>query len=353
MSAQDAPEGADRRRARRYAAHRLPTLRASLLAGPDVAVLNVSRGGLLLESEVRLRPGAGICLNVRLDDETHRLDGHVSHVDATIVEGRVVYRAGVSFDREMPLFDLGAPDGRDRSAPSGVPPPPIPVTTIDPARDASAAETSRLREELESEREKREQQAATIAALRDALESGERLRRGLLEEHASERERWAQEQQELLERVREAEDQASAMMQDMRIARDAARKASRAHASELAACDAHVRERDQQIAALRAEHAALLESVSAQLETLERRDATRSAQEGRLAEQLASSEAWCADQQDLLYRVRQQMNAVFALLQGEDGQSLPALPAAPESITTRAPRALAIVRALPARRHEG
>ena len=350
MSSNLAPEGADRRRTPRYAAHRLPTLRASLLAGPDVAVLNVSRGGLLLESEVRLRPGSGICLNLVLDGETHRIDGHVSHVDANIVDGRVVYRAGVSFDRDMPLFDLGAPDRHARSASSGVPPPPLTVVTVDPRRDAQASENSRLHQELDTEHAKREQQAATIASLRDALESGERFRRDLIEEHASERERWAREQQELLERVREAEDQASAMVQDMRIARDAARKTSREHASELAARDAHVRERDQQIAALRAEHAALLESVSAQLEALERRDATRVAQEGRLAEQLASSEAWCADQQDLLYRVRQQMNAVFALLQGEDGRSVAALPAASVPLTIRELRPLALVQALPARR---
>jgi hypothetical protein len=271
MSPDDAPEGADRRRAPRHASHRLPTLRASLLAGPDVAVLNVSRGGLLLESDVRLRPGSGICLNVVFGDQTHRIDGHVSHVNANIVDGRVMYRAGIAFDREMPVFDLGATDRRDRPASPGVPPPPIATTTSDPGRDARAAEVSRLHEELETEQMKREQQAATIAALRDALESGERLRRDLIDEHASERERWSREQQEQLERVREAEDQASAMMQDMRIARDAARKASREHASEIAARDAHVRERDQQIVALRAEHAALLESVSSQLEALEPR----------------------------------------------------------------------------------
>jgi hypothetical protein len=337
--------GGANRRTPRDEAHRLPTLRASLLAGPDVAVLNVSRSGLLLESDVRLRPGSGICLNLVLDDEMHRLDCHVSHVDATIVDGRVVYRAGVSFDREMPLFDLGAQAG---GPVIGVPPPPLNVMPIDRGRDAQASEIARLKEELEAEQAKREQQAGAIAALREALESGERLRRELIEDHASERARWTQEQQELLERVREAEDQATSMMQDMRVARDAARKVARAHASEIAGRDAHVRERDQQIAELRAEHAALLESVSAQLEAFSNREAARETQKGHLADQLASAEAWCADQQDLLYRVRQQMNAVFALLHGAQEPDAAALPPAGQTIDVRPFRPRAVIRALPA-----
>jgi hypothetical protein len=47
------------------------------------------------------------------------------------------------------------------------------------------------------------------------------------------------------------------------------------------------------------------------------------------------------------------MNAVFALLQGEDGQSVAALPVAPEPLTIRKLLPLAIVRALPARRDDG
>jgi len=264
----------------------------------------------------------------------------------------VVYRAGVAFDREMPLFDLAASDRPDRIPALGVPPPPLNVTPIDRRRDIAASEVSRLQEELEGEQAKREQQAGTIAALREALESGERLRRELMEEHACERERWKGEQQDLLDRVREAEEQASAMMQDMRVARDAARKVSREHAAEIAARDTHVRERDQQIAALRAEHAALLESVSAQLEAFSRREAARETQKGRLADQLASAEAWCADQQDLLYRVRQQMNAVFVLLQGAETPSVAALPPAGRTVDVRPLRPRAVIHALPAARED-
>jgi hypothetical protein len=287
-----------------------------VLAGPDVALLNVSRGGLLLESEVRLRPGSGICLNVVVDGETHRLDGRVVHADARLVANRVVYRAGVAFDREVPIFDPPCGAGPSRWQEAPVPEPPIEVTASYPGGRDLEAEVERLREECEAERRQREHHAQTITALREALRSGERLRQEMLEAHAAERALWDKEHHDLVERVREAEELSSAMMHDMRVARDAARRTARAHAAQLAAHDERVREGEQQLAALRAEQAALLASLNAQLETLEKREEGSRTAQVRMTGQLAASEAWCADQQDLLYRVRQQMSTVFALLEG-------------------------------------
>ena len=122
------------------------------------------------------------------------------------------------------------------------------------------------------------------------------------------------------------------MVQDMRVAREEARRAARDHASALAAIEARVRERDQQLAALRAEQAALMESVTLQLQAYEQRDEARQVHQGRVSGQLAATETWCADQQDLLYRIRQQMSAMFALLDGsgaaDSGPGLAALDAA-------------------------
>lgn len=325
MSPDHAHRVSDRRSAPRHPAHRLPSLRANLLAGPDVAVINVSRGGILLESDVRLRPGSGVCLNLALDDEMHRIDGHVLHVDARIVQNKVVYRAGIRFDHDVTIFDepaLRSPSSADEPIPA----PPIDVTPRVEGVPDFQASRAELEAERDAERRQREEQARTISRLRDALRSGEQLRQEILESHAAERLHWQAEQQDLVGRVREAEEQASAMVQDMKAARETARRGAREHAAALAAGEARVRERDQQLTALRAEQAALLESVTRQLEEYESRDAARQAHHGRLSGQLAVTEAWCADQQDLLYRVRQQMVSMFALLEGTEAPaSRPAL----------------------------
>jgi len=291
-------------------------MRASVLAGPDVALLNVSRGGLLLESEVRLRPGSGICLNVIVDGETHRLDGRVVHVDARLVADRVVYRAGVAFDQDVTIFDPPFGAGPSRWQEDPIPDAPIEVTASSAGGRDLEADATREQERCDAERRQRDHQAQTITALRDALQSGERLRQEMLDAHAAERTVWEAERHELVERVREAEELSSAMMHDMRVARDAARRTAREHAAQLAAHDARVREGEQQLAALRAEQAALLTSLTAQLDALQQREDGSRATQLRMTDQLAATEAWCADQQDLLYRVRQQMSTVFALLEG-------------------------------------
>jgi hypothetical protein len=315
-----------------------------------VAVINVSRGGLLLESDVRLRPGSGICLNVVVDGETQRVDGRVLHVDARIVANRVMYRAGVAFDQELKAFDSPADEGERPDGP--VPLPPIDTTARPAGSPDFEAEAARLTGERDAERRQREEQAQTIAALREALRSGEQLRQEILDTHAAERGRWEREQHDLVERVRESEEQASAMMQDMKAARDSSRKAAKEHAVVVADLEALVREREQQLTALRAEQAALLESVTRRLEEYEARDTATQAHHGRLSGQLAATEAWCADQQDLLYRVRQQMTAMFALLEGQDAARPLALPEGAPRPRLLLPRP-ATIHVLPAPAHRG
>jgi hypothetical protein len=330
MSAEQPPRGADRRRAPRFPVTRLPLLRASILAGPDVTIINVSRGGLLLESEMRLRPGFGICLNLTLNGRIHVLNGRVSHATALTVDGRLIYRVGVSLDEETAIFDPIAAHGReaaeeDPNTAARVPPPPR--SDDRPETDANR-ETSSLREQLNAERRDREQLAGTIQTMREGLQSGERLRQEIIDAHAADRVLWEAEQQELVERVREAEEQAASMIQDMRAARDSGRRAARQQAQRVAALETQVREREQQLAEVRAAQAALLESLTERVQMYERKDRVIEEQRTRMTAQLATTETWCTDQQDLLYRIRQQINMVFGLLQGSDSIDRRSLPGA-------------------------
>jgi hypothetical protein len=325
MSQHHTPNAHDRRGAPRHPAARLPSLRASILAGPDVTVINVSRGGLLVQSDVRLKPGLGICLSLTLDGVIHVLDGKVSHATARFEDQRVVYCVGIALDQETTIFDSVAA-GAAPAAPASTSRADVaePVIT---ERDYEL-ELAVLREQLERERREREQEARTLETVRGALESGERLRRELADAHAADRSQWESEQRELVVRTREAEEQAASMAHDMRVARDEARRVARQHAQERAEAEARVREREQQLTELRASQAALLESLTQRLKNYEHRDDATRQQHDRVNAQLTAAEAWGAGQQDLLYRIRQQINVIFALIQGTDAarQAPAALP---------------------------
>jgi hypothetical protein len=118
------------------------------------------------------------------------------------------------------------------------------------------------------------------------------------------------------------------MLQDMRAARDSGRRAARQQAQRVAALETQVREREQQLAEVRAAQAALLESLTERVQMYERKDRVIEEQRTRMTAQLATTETWCTDQQDLLYRIRQQINMVFGLLQGSDSIDRRSLPGA-------------------------
>jgi hypothetical protein len=238
MSHHHPPNAQDRRGAPRHPATHLPSLHASILAGPDVTVLSVSRGALLVQSDVRLKSGLGICLSLTLDGVIHVLDGKVSHATAKLADERVVYCVGIALDQETTIFDSIAA-GAAWAAPSA----PRDADVAEPvfAERDYELELASLREQLDRERREREEEARTIDALREALESGERLRRELVDAHARDRSQWESEQREHVIRVREAEEQAASMAQDMRAARDDAPHVARQHAQERAALEARVR----------------------------------------------------------------------------------------------------------------
>jgi hypothetical protein len=303
------------RRFPRHPATRLPSLRASILAGPDVQVINVARGGMLVESDVRLTPGSGVCLNVTLGDQVYQIAGRVSRVDASIASGRVKYRAGIALDQEMAVFDL---------------PPHSDASPADAAADRALDEELRerlqapvegdgsaaLRAEINELKLEGQQQREAGTALREAVDSGEAARRQLIDAQAAERTRWAEDRKLLQERARENEEQAATLARKIRSVVEAQRDQAEQHALEKARLEAELNETKQQLMELRAVHASLLATISQRLEAFERERAEWQAERQRVTSELEAAEGWSSDQQDLLYRMRQQMASVFSLLDG-------------------------------------
>jgi hypothetical protein len=319
MSAEGtSPPPRDRRKSPRIPASQLPSVRASILAGPDVQIVNVSREGLLVESDVRLTPGIGVCLNLVIEDQAHPVSGRIVRVDASLVGGRMKYRAGVALDEEIVILDVPSSDSTPASPSQAALPAPHPAANdvVQPIVEFDSAEIASLRQQLADHRREQQQQSETLETLRKVVESGEALRRQLLDEHTADRERWQEEQRLLEARVQEAETATAEISRDLRAARDRERRLVLEHEQQRAQLEGQLRERQQQIAELEASHAALLADVSQRLQANERDRSTWASEQTHMTSRLESTENWCADQQNLLYHIRQQVNAVMSLIEG-------------------------------------
>lgn len=205
------------------------SVHANILAGPDVAVLEMSRRELVLEADVRLTPGAGICLNVTIGDANYLAGGRVTRVDATLSGGQVRYRAGVALDNDMPAFDQAVSRNPRTEAPR--------------APQPSAAEEQPMDAAQEHQ------------ILKTALRSAEAARKDLTEEvHAlqAERAKWDEQRRALEQRVALAEGKVDAAARQLNAGKDAAKKIEQElvtkHAREHAAWEAE-RKTLQQLAA--------------------------------------------------------------------------------------------------------
>jgi hypothetical protein len=68
--------------------------------GSDVAVLNVSRSGILIEGSVRLRPGYPVTL--QMSSPSEYLEAHVARCEVSQLNHvGVIYRAGLMFARPV------------------------------------------------------------------------------------------------------------------------------------------------------------------------------------------------------------------------------------------------------------
>jgi len=109
--------GEDRRTAPRISPKEIPAFRAvKVIAGPPVELVNISRGGALIESEARISPGSIICLRLITEDETFLLKGRVLRSKIVLLQGRTPrYQSAVAFEQE---FALLADKGKEKEGTS-------------------------------------------------------------------------------------------------------------------------------------------------------------------------------------------------------------------------------------------
>ncbi len=121
----DAPESAgvseaDRRSWPRIPAEALPNVSAKLATGPDIRLVDLSRGGARFECEKRLLPGAKVALRLVTPDGTLVVRGRVVRSRIVRLErGGLGYDAAIAFNEtlnemlEEPSGGTGADAGGD------------------------------------------------------------------------------------------------------------------------------------------------------------------------------------------------------------------------------------------------
>lgn len=352
----------ERRRARRHPASRLPKVHVSILAGPDVKLVDVSPQGLLVESEVRLIVGAAVCLTVKFDNESHLVGGRVARVSATLDGKTVRYLAGIALDGSFAPFDLPGPEHCAATTPA-------PQTPAQQTDKTTAGVNPESVSKLASaptpaaEAEQREQQPdrRMIAMLKSALQASERSRMDADTDQRKTRETWEQErrtfEQALEIAARHKDKLSSALQTSAAEARDAAMALQEERAAaqalqaalqdQLAAATARstdlareldeIREANTRLERTLDEERAMLgglleekDTLLAQLEEFRVRTAALSAErdqasdasarshaeQKRLSQQLEAAERWCADQHALIYELWQQGLRSTALIEG-------------------------------------
>lgn len=126
-----ATRGAERRAYARLAAAELEWLRqARLKSGPRVTLVDLSRGGALIDSRVQMRPGSTITLELSGHEASLELSSQVLRCHLAQIGGTAVYRGACRFAEPLVIEDLTHP----APAAGGDAPPILPTPTgISPA----------------------------------------------------------------------------------------------------------------------------------------------------------------------------------------------------------------------------
>ena len=126
---EQAGHGHERRRHARIPAESLPHLTARVVGGPIVRLIDVSRRGARVETELPLRPGRAVTIRFVAIDSTLTLTGAVVRSSvAVLAEDGVKYHTALSFAEDVHLgpdtppasagVDLAARSSSTTSSPS-------------------------------------------------------------------------------------------------------------------------------------------------------------------------------------------------------------------------------------------
>lgn len=96
----------ERRRWPRLKPSSVPFLKSVTLSqGTEVQAVDISRGGMLIETEVRLRPQMKLFLRLVTSDGTIKLEGSVVRSYITSLKGVPKYQSAIAFDNPFHMID--------------------------------------------------------------------------------------------------------------------------------------------------------------------------------------------------------------------------------------------------------
>ena len=90
----------------------------------EVSLVNISRGGAMLQSAEMLRPNTKIALQILIGGEVHKIIGRVIRSQVAGLEGGLHYHSAISFDRDLTRLDEMAPARAVKAPTDNVEPPP-------------------------------------------------------------------------------------------------------------------------------------------------------------------------------------------------------------------------------------
>jgi hypothetical protein len=97
---------ADRRQYPRLKPTAVPFLKSvAFNQGFDAHVVNISRGGILLETEVRLRPQMKIFLKLVTSDGVIKMEGHILRSSISALNGVPRYQSAIAFEHPFHMLD--------------------------------------------------------------------------------------------------------------------------------------------------------------------------------------------------------------------------------------------------------
>jgi hypothetical protein len=132
--------GAELRRYPRLKPSEVPSLKSvSFNQGNEVQLIDISKGGMLLETDVRLRPQMEIHLKLVTTTGVIKLEGRVLRSSISSLNGVLWYRSGIAFDEPFELLDSmlektaeEEPEAKPEAAPV-IATPAIPMPAVTPS----------------------------------------------------------------------------------------------------------------------------------------------------------------------------------------------------------------------------
>ena len=95
----------ERRKNPRFDRSDIPSLKSiHLVAETEIKLINISRGGALIEAQRRMMPGSPISLKISYAKKVYHLAGKVLRSNIREIDKMVTYRVAIVFNEEFAIL---------------------------------------------------------------------------------------------------------------------------------------------------------------------------------------------------------------------------------------------------------